>query len=212
VAFEFGANSIAEYSITPAEMARFWVEQGYQVYGINGVLLSEADFAASAQVQNIWDYVAVPAEDWLQRTSIANVLSRPPAWPRVTVHLDAADHEDSVVGRLPHLRQYHGLKRWLALRIAGLILKATRVITNPQRSCNQALMRSMRALVAILRDRDGQAAKQAARVEQLQELVDALSQRLRLQQDQLIRLQEILAEREECKKPGVSDLAGDQAA
>jgi hypothetical protein len=196
VAFEFGMNSIAEYHITPAEMARFWGEQQYKVYGIIGNYLTEGDFIASAEAQNIWDYLAVPAEDAVLESTVVSVLNRPPAWHRVTTHLDAADHNANLIGGIPPLVGFRGLKRWLVKRIAALILSGSKILTGPQRGCSRALLRSLRALLKILRDREQETAKQTEHALELQEQVQALSRRLQVQQDQLTRLIGSLAERD----------------
>jgi FkbM family methyltransferase len=196
VAFEFGVNSIAEYRITPAEMARFWTEQRYKIYGIIGNYLRENDFVASAEAQTIWDYVAVPAEDTVLESTVARLLAKPPDWHRVTTHLDAADYNANLVGGIPPLIGFHGLKQWLVKRIAGLVSYGTKLITSPQRACNRSLLRSLRALLKLLRDREAQAAKQANRAVELEGVVCALSQRLQLQQDQLTRLTRSSAERD----------------
>jgi FkbM family methyltransferase len=195
VAFEFGANSIAAYGITVAEMARFWSEQNYKVFGITGMPLSETDLEVYAAMQIFWDYVAVPAEDSALQRTVANVLGRPPGWERVTVHLDATEHNLSRLGIPPSLG-IHGIKRWLAQRAAALITYATRVVIAPQRASLRSLMRSLRALLHILRDQERAAAWHSARVAELASAVDALSQRLQLQQDQLTCQAEQLAHRE----------------
>src|SRR5262249_43627312 len=156
--------------------------------------LPESDFIASAEAQTIWDYVAVPEEDVVLENTIVQVLSRPPDWHRVTTHLDAADYNANLVGGIPPLVGFRGLKQWLAKRLAGLVSYGTKVITSPQRACSRSLLRSLRALLKVLRDREAQAAKQANRVVELEGVVCALSQRLQLQQDQLTRLTRTLAE------------------
>ena len=76
VTFEFGANSIAEYKITPEHMALFWRDAGYDVYDINGSFLSSVDeFVQSATLQHVWDYVAVPAEETTLKSTVLSALN-----------------------------------------------------------------------------------------------------------------------------------------
>lgn len=62
VAFEFGANSCTGYGVKPIDMGRFWEGLNYRLVDINGCALTTAEFARSAEVQEVWDYIAVPAE------------------------------------------------------------------------------------------------------------------------------------------------------
>ena len=61
VSFEFGANSIGEYGISVEDMANFWRDRPYIVHDILGRPLSREQFIASAQRQELWDYIALPA-------------------------------------------------------------------------------------------------------------------------------------------------------
>ncbi len=63
ITFEFGANSISEYGITPADMAAFLASARYKVYDIRGRHLSGSEFIQSALVQDVWDYIAIPSEN-----------------------------------------------------------------------------------------------------------------------------------------------------
>lgn len=67
VTFEFGACTIGKYNITCAEFGQFWFDQGYRLLDVNGDALATVEaFAASAERQWVWDYVAVPAEnEWM---------------------------------------------------------------------------------------------------------------------------------------------------
>jgi FkbM family methyltransferase len=178
VVFEFGTNAIDQYRMTPAEMARFWVEQGYKVYDIVGNHLPEEIFIQSAHSQRIWDYVAVPAENATLENHLVRVLTRPPSWHRVTTHLDAAEHSGHVGAGVPRLVGFRGWKRRLARWAAGLVIYGTQVITRPQRTCNRCLVRALRGLVKILRARDKEAARQAARVAACEGSIDTLGRRL----------------------------------
>ncbi|MCE5228152.1 FkbM family methyltransferase [bacterium] len=63
VSFEFGANSIAEYKITTADMGTFWFDRNYTIYDINGKPMQSVDmFSESAQKQAVWDYICIPVE------------------------------------------------------------------------------------------------------------------------------------------------------
>lgn|SRR5574337_371566 len=74
VAFEFGANSLSEYKVTPVDMAQFWAKQEYNIYDIMGNYLPSMKFVQSAIDQNIWDYIAVPAESQSLEKIIKEVL------------------------------------------------------------------------------------------------------------------------------------------
>jgi FkbM family methyltransferase len=182
VTFEFGMNSLEGYDLTPADMAWFWAEQGYKLYDILGNLLTNEFFELSAQHQLVWDYVAVPHEQAAVEATVVEVLRRPPAWHRVTTHLDMAEHNANVGKTVPRLVGFRGLKRWLARWVARLIIATTQVITRPQRACNRALLHSVRGLVTLLRRQEREAAQQAARITELETLVRELSRRLERQQ------------------------------
>jgi FkbM family methyltransferase len=62
VSFEFGANSIGSYGITVEDMAEFWRGKPYALYDILGRTLDAGQFIASANRQEVWDYVALPVE------------------------------------------------------------------------------------------------------------------------------------------------------
>ncbi len=62
VSFEFGANSIWAYQITPADMAEFWGRQNCLLFDILGRKLGKEEFVASAIRQEVWDYLAIPQE------------------------------------------------------------------------------------------------------------------------------------------------------
>lgn len=64
VSFEFGANTLAEYKVTCAEMAEFWFSRDYRIYDVDGELMTTPEvFVQSAEIQLVWDYLAVPAEN-----------------------------------------------------------------------------------------------------------------------------------------------------
>jgi FkbM family methyltransferase len=64
VSFEFGANTLAEYKITCADMAEFWFSRGYRIYDVDNELMATREvFVQSAEHQRVWDYLAVPAEN-----------------------------------------------------------------------------------------------------------------------------------------------------
>lgn len=79
VTFEFGENSSGQYNITSKEMAEFWVKNEYVVHDIKGNYLSVNDFVQSANLQNVWDYIAIPSENrTLQKTVLKALKSLQP--------------------------------------------------------------------------------------------------------------------------------------
>ncbi len=194
VTFEFGLNSLAEYKVTPLQMAQFWAEQGYQVYNILGACLSEQEFVASAEVQSLWDYVAVPAEDVALQRMVVEALSKPPDWHRVSVHLDYADHQVKLAAGIPPLVGFRGIKGWLVKRIAKLIVYLNQVVAGPQKACSQSLLYSTRALLHILRDRAKEEAFQSVRLAQLAAQVTELRQQLLCREQDFTRQSELLAQ------------------
>jgi hypothetical protein len=186
-------NSLAEYKVTPLQMARFWAEQNYQVYNILGACLTESAFVASAEVQSLWDYVAVPAEDVALQRIVVEVLSKPPDWHRVSAHLDGADYHVKMALCVPPLVGFRGIKGWLAKRIAKLIIYGNQVIAGPQKECSQSLLYSSRALLHILRNRAKEEACEAARLGELAAQVTALRQQLSQQQQDFALQSELLA-------------------
>src|SRR5262249_23054187 len=151
VNFEFGLGAADVYHVSRADMARFWTEQEYKIYSILGNCLSAEDFTRNVTAQVVYDYVAVPAENVGLEQIIVEVLTGPPAWHRVATHLDMAAHTANTGGSLPLMRRFRGIRRWLARLLARPILLGTQVITRPQRAYNHALVRSLRALLKILR-------------------------------------------------------------
>ena len=72
VTFEFGASSYSAYDVIPEHVYNFWNELNYEIYDILGNLIdNERSFAQSSINQNIWDYIAIPAEN---RAAIDKVL------------------------------------------------------------------------------------------------------------------------------------------
>jgi FkbM family methyltransferase len=185
VAFEFGVNSLAEYKVTPLQMAQFWTDQRYKVYDIRGTYLTEQEFVVSAERQLVWDYVAIPAEDvGLQRT-LVGILSGPPDWHRVSTHLDNADHHVKMADGVPRFVGFRGIKGWLVKRLAKLIIHGNQFVTGPQRACNQSLLYSGRALLKIVRDRAQEAACQGAKLAELAGQVTEMRQQLMRQAELL---------------------------
>lgn len=73
ITFEFGENSYAAYSVIPEQVFGFWQEINYKIYDILGNLLDdETAFSQSSITQQVWDYIAIPAEN---RVAIEKILS-----------------------------------------------------------------------------------------------------------------------------------------
>lgn len=62
ITFEFGMGSYAAYGVDPADVFRFFARKQYLLLDILGRQLDEAGFASSSVRQELWDYIAVPAE------------------------------------------------------------------------------------------------------------------------------------------------------
>lgn len=78
VTFEFGLNTLAEYHITPADMAEIWFSRNYKIYDVNGRQLETREqFIQSAEWQRVWDYISVPAENAPLDTLIQEALREP---------------------------------------------------------------------------------------------------------------------------------------
>lgn len=60
VSFEFGANSYRKYDVDPAEVHRFFADNGYGVFDILGRRLNQSQFQDSSERQEVWDYAAIP--------------------------------------------------------------------------------------------------------------------------------------------------------
>jgi len=83
ITFEFGANSISEYGITPADMAVLLASAQYKVYDIRGRHLSRSGFVQSAIVQDVWDYIAIPSENGAFEEAVLSTIR---------VHAAECDH------------------------------------------------------------------------------------------------------------------------
>lgn len=71
ISFEFGASSIGAYNITPRDMFDFHAANDYRIFDILGRPLDGDAFVASAEWQQVWDYIAIPAE----KSRIAHMLA-----------------------------------------------------------------------------------------------------------------------------------------
>jgi hypothetical protein len=186
-------NSLAEYKVTPLQMAQFWIEQGYKVYNILGACLTAQGFVDSAEMQNVWDYVAIPAENVELQHKIASVLSGPPDWHRVSVHLDNADHHTKMAEGVPSIVGFRGIKGWVVKRLAKISIHVNKVVSRQQNGCSQSLVYSTRALLKILRDHSHESACQTARLSELTSQVAEMRQQL-MQQEQVVSRQATLLE------------------
>jgi hypothetical protein len=81
VIFECGQKSIEEYKITPADVIEFWQAKNYKIYDILGRPLGLEAFIKSALVQEVWDYVAIPAESPSIEEQLLNILKTDLASP-----------------------------------------------------------------------------------------------------------------------------------
>jgi FkbM family methyltransferase len=155
VVFEFGDFAIAEYGITSADMARFWAEENYHVYGIHGSQLSPEEFLASSREQAIHDYVALPAEDTeLQRRVVAALTEPSPVWQRIVLNLGQAERFAVIGTEVPPMTQYRGPLRWLARWTARAVLFLAQVVTRRQRAFNRSMLLGARAQLYALREAD----------------------------------------------------------
>jgi FkbM family methyltransferase len=193
VAFEFGVNSLAEYKVMPLQMAQFWAEQGYKIYTILGACLTEQEFVSSAEMQNVWDYVAIPAEKLELQRTLVSVLSGPPDWHRVSVHLDNADHHTKMAESVPPIVGFRGIKGWIVKRLAKISIHVNKVVSRQQNGCSQSLVYSTRTLLKILRDHAHESACQSAKLSELTSQVAEMRQRL-MRQEQVVSRQAALLE------------------
>jgi FkbM family methyltransferase len=74
VSFEFGECSIGEYGITVDDMGKFWIDNHYHLFDVKGQHLSREDFARSASLQHVWDYVAIPEENVVMEERIVSII------------------------------------------------------------------------------------------------------------------------------------------
>ncbi len=79
VAFEFGLGATQGYDVEPREMAEFWAKRFYRIYDLLGRPWnsSEAFAIQVAQRQDVWDFLAVPAEDWAAQQVVQTILASP---------------------------------------------------------------------------------------------------------------------------------------
>jgi FkbM family methyltransferase len=153
--FEFGTLSIVEYGITAGDMAELLREARYTICGIQGKWLAPEEFLASAQAQEIHDYVAVPAEDVDLQHRIIDALASPrPAWQRAALNLGQAERFVRAGTEVPPLPQYRGLKRWLARATARVVLFLAQAVTRRQRAFNRSVLLGARAQLYLLQEFD----------------------------------------------------------
>lgn len=62
ISFEFGESSYAAYGVSPGDVHDFFVDRQYLIFDILGRRLGRAAFDESSRHQEVWDYVAIPAE------------------------------------------------------------------------------------------------------------------------------------------------------
>lgn len=62
VSFEFGEASYGVFDVNPEEVHAFFDALSYVLYDIRGRRLNREEFALSSRRQELWDYLAIPAE------------------------------------------------------------------------------------------------------------------------------------------------------
>jgi len=63
VAFEFGANSYAQYGTDPGDVWDFFASRDYLLRDICGRRMRDRQhFVDSSRLQQVWDYAAIPRE------------------------------------------------------------------------------------------------------------------------------------------------------
>jgi hypothetical protein len=143
VGFEFGAAALGHYGVAPADMAQLWKELGYQVQTVTGRRLSAEEFIQSSDRVDLWDYVAVPAEEEALAARLAATLaqaSRGLNLARVRSSLRAAADHAPVGQAVPSMGHHRPLMRFLARRAAAVVMHLARPVTNPQRQFNAFLL------------------------------------------------------------------------
>jgi FkbM family methyltransferase len=179
VGFEFGANAIGAYGITPRDLACFLREQGYTIRGIDGRRLTVEQFAQSARAQEICDYVAVPAEDRADDEAVATVLwGRSLHWLRARSALAAAADYAALVGQVPPLRRLPAGLRVPARWLARAVLLAAEVFLRPLRYHQAALAVTVAPLIEGLCGLERALHQSQRRVAELERTVAALQGRL----------------------------------
>jgi FkbM family methyltransferase len=203
VAFEFGLNSLAEYEVTPRQMFQFWAALNYKLFDIRGNWLGEEVFSTSAVRQILWDYVALPAENEDMVHAVASVLVSPPAWRRVSIHLENADNQFPASSVNVKAGGPHGIRGWVIARAAKLLRVPIRSEYPLLAGCMQSLIYSNRALFEIVRDREND-------IRRHQDHLHHLSREFRELRKQLNRASssaEGLANQSTSERAGAVDLA-----
>jgi FkbM family methyltransferase len=191
VGFEFGALALGAYQVTPADMARFWGEQGYKIYGIDGRPLTESEFIVSAQTQQIWDYVAVPADNGrlhrlIQETLTGNRIDA--QWVRTQLHRVGAWADVGVT--VPPMARFPRPLRGPARLVARLVLLLARVVTNGQRRFNHLVLRALRGLTGGLGKMEKKLAHCQTQLDECRQEIQSLQAQLAEQAQRLEQLQQ----------------------
>ncbi len=172
-------RALAAYQTDPKDIGRFWAEHGYHVYDVLAHKLSPDSFVVSTRAQDVWDYVAVPAE----RSDLENLLyqrlSQPTLWQAVASHLGRAEDRVAGADAVPLLLQYRVWQRTLLRGLARLGQRATRFITRPQAGFNESVVRALRGLLRLVRARDEVIGHHAATIGGLMDQVRRLEERVR---------------------------------
>lgn len=108
-------------------------------------------------------------------------------WTEIFAQVALAEQRAAVGAALPNFGRYRGLKRLLARSVARVALYFLQLIAVPQREYNAALVKAVRQLSRGERDQQATLQKLFARVEQLE-------RQLERRTEELVGLQQRLAE------------------
>jgi hypothetical protein len=174
VGFEFQPLALGEYGVTHADMARFWSDHQYKLYGINGQLLSPQAFVESPVRLRICDYVAIPAEKHHLEEAIVHVLRRARVnWLGVQAGFTVAE-KNGGLDELPGLTRFPWPVRSLVRQVAGCVVGLARFIIRRQMSLNHAVLVSLHCLADGSREMERKLAEQEKRITELEQLARRL--------------------------------------
>jgi FkbM family methyltransferase len=176
VGFEFQPLALREYSVTHADMARFWSEHRYKLYGISGQLLSAKAFAESPVTLRICDYVAIPAEKPHLEETLVQLLRRARVnWLGVRAGFREAE-KNGGLDELPGLTRFPWPVRSLVRQVARAVVGLARFIIRRQMSLNHSVLVSLHCLADGTREMERKLAEQEKRITDLERLVHRLAE------------------------------------